>query len=210
MGSATGVFAEQRNVVQASWETYERLLAEREQHPRVLFYYDSGLLEIMTVYQEHEWVKRRLELIVDLVSFEAGINAESIGHTTLKRRDLKKGAEPDSGFYIRNYDHFQVQRELDLAKDPPPDLIIEVDITRDSMPKEALYAGIGILEWWKTDGRTVTILVLREGRYVVSGVSGALPVLTGEGLQHLLFKASELGPNEWKRYVREYVRSALL
>ena len=49
---------------------------------------------------------------------------------------------------VRDWDN------VSLATDPPPDLIIEVDISKRRFDKKALYARIGIPEFWRFDGET--------------------------------------------------------
>jgi hypothetical protein len=45
------------------------------------------------------------------------------------------------------------RRELDLLVDPPLDLIIEIDVTTDSMKKLGIYAALGFLRYGATTVR---------------------------------------------------------
>ncbi|MBO1346131.1 MAG: Uma2 family endonuclease [Hormoscilla sp. GUM202] len=57
-------------------------------------------------------------------------------------------AEPDSGFYIQNEPLMRNKKELDLTKDPPPDLVLEVDYT-SSVDRQIIYAALGVPELWR-------------------------------------------------------------
>ena len=59
---------------------------------------------------------------------------KTMGSTTLNREDLDRGAEPDNCYYIQNQP-LVAGRRVNLATDPPPDLIVEVDITRTESTK---------------------------------------------------------------------------
>ena len=95
--------AEQRVVLHnVRWETYERLLAEQADSSAPRFTYDRGELEIMSPSPEHERVNRRLAQLVLALTEEMGVEAEDLGSTTFRRKDLERGFEPDSCFYIEN------------------------------------------------------------------------------------------------------------
>lgn len=56
-----------RNV---SWETYERLIAEREERPGLRFSYDRGELEILSPSFEHESVVDVIAALVGELAVE--------------------------------------------------------------------------------------------------------------------------------------------
>lgn len=127
-----------------SWQEFEAILAEMEASCARLAY-DRGTLEVMTPLSEHEAYKEILgDLIKDLAD-ELGLNYESFSSTTWKRQDLLAGAEPDNCFYIQNERFVQGRLDIDLANDPPPDLVLEIDITNKSLDKQPIYARVGVL-----------------------------------------------------------------
>lgn len=90
---------EQRLVLHnISWGTYERLLADHESAPR--FTYDRGELEIMSPMREHEQINRAIASLVEIVAEVLGVEYDNLGSMTFKRRDLERGFEPDSCFYV--------------------------------------------------------------------------------------------------------------
>src|SRR6266542_40369 len=125
---AEAVRAENRIVLyDIDWDSYTRFLEAGGTH-RIRFTYDRGTLEIMTVSRTHEWWASRLGFLIRLLGGELGIDVQSSRTTTFRRRALERGLEPDECFHIRNFDKVVGPRNLDLARDPPPDLAIEVEI----------------------------------------------------------------------------------
>ncbi|HEY9629375.1 MAG TPA: Uma2 family endonuclease [Coleofasciculaceae cyanobacterium] len=168
-----------------SWETYRRLLAEREEgNSRIA--YCEGVLEIMTPLGEHERNNRFLDDLIRAIADELDLNLAKFGSTTLRRDDLQKGAEPDSCYYIENEPRVRGKANIDLAVDPPPDLVIEIDITSGSLNKQALYEALGVPELWHYQKQKIQIYILQQGRYVISSRSPTFPWLPIEEILRLM------------------------
>src|SRR5918998_2616547 len=201
--------AEQRVLLRnISWETYERLLADHENNSAPRFTYDRGELEIMSPSPEHERVNRRLAQLVLAVAEELNVEAEDLGSTTFRREDLERGFEPDSCFYIQNEEQVRGKDRIDLAVDPPPDLVIEIDITSPSFSKLPIYAQIGVPEVWRYDGARMTILALEGSDYVETSESIVLPPVTSNVLTELVEKSKTTRRTVWLKEVREWSRES--
>ena len=100
----------------------------------------------MVLSTKHERPNRTLALLVEILAEELNMDVQRLGSTTFTREDLDKGFEPDSCFYIQNEARVRGKEEIDLAVDPPPDLVIEIDITSPSLNKFPIYARIGVPE----------------------------------------------------------------
>ena len=62
------------------------------------------------------------------------------------------------------------------ASDPPPDLVLEVDVTRSSIPKLPIYAALGVPEVWHWKLGLLEVLRLNaEGQYRPRKASSELP-----------------------------------
>lgn len=190
-----------------SWATYERLLDDLKDSssPRVTF--DRGVMEVMSPSAEHEESNRTIALLVEVLAEEFSLDVRDLGSTTFKREDLERGFEPDSCFYIQNEARMRGKREVDLTIDPPPDLIVEVDITSPSLKKFPIYAAMGVPEIWRYDGRAVSIYRLEGGSYAEADESAALPRLTGGVLSRFVRESESAGRREWLRGVREWARA---
>lgn len=192
-----------------SWETYRRLLSEHPDSAGPRFTYDEGRLQIMTLEPIHEEANRTLAQLVEMVAEEMEIELRRFGSTTFDREDLSKGFEPDSCYYIQRLDAIGRKREIDISVDPPPDLVIEIDISSDSLNKFPIFASVGVPEVWRYDGKAVTIFELQEGEYVKAAHSLALPLLDSETATRFMSDSENIGSNAWKRSVRNWVRAQL-
>ena len=193
-----------RNV---SWETYERLLSENVNVLGTRFAYDEGLLEIMVVSSGHEAPNRSLEILIAIVAEETGKDCWCAGSTTFRRKDLEKGFEPDSCYYFAQADRVRGNDNLDLAVDPPPELVIEVDITRSSLDRFRIFAAVGVAEVWRYDGERVSMFRLEDGVYTEVSTSLALPPLTAAKGTEFLEQSRSTKMPEWMKRVRAWVRS---
>jgi Uma2 family endonuclease len=127
-----------------------------------------------------------------------------MGSTTLDRSDLDRGAEPDNAYYIQNQSRV-AGRKVDLATDPPPDLVVEVDITHTDINKPALYASMGVPEFWRYDGREWRIYKLQGNEYLEVANSPTFPIVSKEKFYEFLAVAqrdeveAEVNLREWVR-----------
>jgi Uma2 family endonuclease len=196
-----------RNV---SWETYERLIDEREERSVPRFFYDRGELEIVSPSFEHDRISRIVALLVELVAAEIGLDLESAGSTTFKSGAFKQGFEPDECFYFSgNAEGVRGKKNIDLdAGDPPPDLVVEVDLTNPSLSKLPIYAHLGVAEVWRLPGGKPEILVPASSGagYEASERSRALPLLTNDALSRLVEEGLTTRRPDWARQVREWAR----
>jgi Uma2 family endonuclease len=190
-----------------SWETYERLLEEHGERASTRFTYDKGTLQIRTVQLEHEIFNRTLSTIVEALAEELNIDIEPAGSTTYKRQNIKRGFEPDSCFYIRHPEAIRGKKRIHLAKDPPPDLIIEIDVTHDSLDRLPIFAAVGIAEVWRYENEEVKIYHLSQNVYVESEQSGLLPGLSPDLLTKFVADSQTMRRVEWLRSVRAWARS---
>ncbi len=120
--------------------------------------YDQGVLEIMSPSMRHETIKRLIGRMVEMFTLELDIEIRSVSSTTFNREDLEKGIEADECYYIRNAESIRGIEEIDLAIHPPPDLAIEIDISRSSQIKTGIYAALQVSEVWQYDGDRFTCL----------------------------------------------------
>ncbi len=199
--------AEQRVLLPGlSWDTYERILADNQERsvPRLAF--DQGVLEAMSPSTEHEVLGRNIGFLVGLLAAELGIDVVDVGSTTFRRADLQRGFEPDGCFYVQNAARIRGKTRIDLKVDPPPDLVIEVDITNSSLNKLPIYAQIGVFEVWRHDGQRLVIFRLEGSQYVAVAASAVLPPVTDAVLSDLVEQGTRLTRPVWMRIVREWAR----
>ena len=185
--------AETRTVLEkVRWETFLELAEARTGSvPRMTF--DQGVLELMTPRRPHEGSGRLIGRIVETYSEVRGIEILSCGSTTFKRVDLDRAFEPDESYYIAHADLIRPKDEVDLQIDPPPDLVIEVEITRSAIAKLRLFAAMGVPEVWRHDGTRLTMLALDRAEYRPLDASLCLPGLTTAMIDSVLARRLERG-----------------
>src|SRR5262249_38374776 len=133
------------------WTTYRKISdALTGRHVRVT--YDRGNLELMTISSKHGSCSRLSARLVQVLTEECGLPIYSCGDMTCDREDLDRGLEPDEGFYIENASRVRNKEQIDLTVDPPPDLAVEVDISRSSKSRLPVYAALRLPEVWRYDG----------------------------------------------------------
>jgi Uma2 family endonuclease len=189
-----------------SWETYERLLADDEERRVPRMTYDQGVLELVTPSLPHEKDALTIARIVDIVTAIIGVPILSAGGTTYRRNDLERGFEPDASFYIQHEAQVRDRPEIDLTVDPPPDVVLEMEMSRSALDKLPLFASMGVPEVWRCDGQRVTILILEQDRYRESPSSLALPVLTSDVLTRFLAESRTALSPDWFQAVSDWAR----
>lgn len=189
-----------------SWETYESLLSGRGETRAPRFTYDQGMLEVMSPSSEHESISYYLGLLVAMFAEGTGIDVYGVGSTTFKRADVQRGFEPDACFYIQNEELIRGKARIDLDVDPPPDLVIEVDITSPSLDKLPIYAQMGVSEVWRYEGKDLSFLTLDNNEYSKVEESIVLPPIAAQSASKLVEKSKSLGFTYWLREVRETAR----
>jgi Uma2 family endonuclease len=190
-----------------SWSTYESLLRDHPDAPSPRFTYDRGALLIMVTSPEHEEINVAITALIQTISEEMNIEWRGFGSTTYKRKDLLRGFEPDSCFYFKNEARMRGKKRLDLSIDPPPDLVIEIDITHPSLNKLPLFAAFGVPEVWRFGGTELEIFVLQDGAYYKSGNGLALPLVPAESISKLLQEGATMGRLDWIRKVRKWAQA---
>lgn len=198
-----------------AWKTYCALNdAEANDHVRMA--YLDGSLTLMSPEYVHDVPIELLSMLVRIVTAALGLEVLGIRTTTMRRAAPPgalrgAGKEADAAFYIgENERRMRRRDDLDLSVDPPPDLAIEVDNSRDSTKSLAIYARLGVPEVWRyrVQDPSVTIHRLDEGGYRVVERSVALPVLTPALIREALdrYAAGDLGQNAWSRWVEAWAR----
>ena len=188
--------AETRIVLEnVAWATFVELANQRRGSvPRMT--YDKGVLEMMSPKRQHENLGRLIGRMVEAYSEARDIEIISVKSITVKRSDLKKAFESDESYYVAHADQLLEKEELDFEIDPPPDLVIEVEITTSAIDKMQLFAKMQIPEVWRHNGHSLQMFSLVEGSYISIESSNQLPGLQAALMNRIL--ASRLTTGETK------------
>jgi Uma2 family endonuclease len=191
-----------------SWQTYQSLLKDFEQQPGIRLTYDRGLLEIMMPVDPHETYKKLIGRLIEAFTEEMNIEIRSLGSRTCDREDLARGLEPDQCYYVQNEAIVRGKDQIDLRRDPPPDLAVEIDITTSSINQLDIYADLGVPEVWLYNGNDLIIYQLNESRhYRAYEVSLTLPQLLPSEVMRFLKLSKTMGETSLIRLFRQWVIS---
>ena len=193
-----------------SWQTFETILTEMGEDRVSRLAYDHGTLEIMTPLLPHEHNNRLIHNLIVALAEELNLNLKSVGSLTCKRPDRMRGVEPDSGFYIQNEPLVRNNKQIDLATDPPPDLVVEVDFTSSSLDRLPIYADIGVPELWRYDEPVIQIYQLLEGQYIPCTLSPTFANLPLTEIPRFLEESLKIGEIPMLRAFRAWVRQQAL
>jgi Uma2 family endonuclease len=159
-----------------SWQDYLAIGNALRDRPSLRLTFDRGTLEIMTTSTEHEKYKARLARLIEVLAEELNIPIEPGGNMTFQRADLERGYEHDDCYWIAHEAQVRGRLDFDSERDPPPDLAVEIEVSRSAAQRLDMFAQVGVPEVWRFDGQTLRILVLQADRaYQPSGTSLSFP-----------------------------------
>ncbi|MBP87199.1 MAG: hypothetical protein CMJ64_10845 [Planctomycetaceae bacterium] len=196
-----------------TWATYETLLDSLgENHLRHT--YLEGSLEVVTPSYDHEWSKTLLGDFVATLCRVSRIPRKNAGSTTMKDEDWDRGLEPDECFFIgdESVAAMRGKTQFDVSRDPPPDLVVEIDVTASSDHRIEMYRLKGVREVWRSKNDTIVFLGLsKNGHYRQIKKSRHFPLLTSQELTRFVAMRHELGDDtevelQFEEWVREQIK----
>jgi len=191
-----------------TWKNYEQILNALGENRAARVHYYQGILEIMTPLEAHENSSENIGILIHILTEELNLNIKSLASTTLKIPEKKTGAEPDKCYYIKNEPAVR-GKTVNLNQDPPPDLVLEVDITNTDINKNQLYQDMKVPEFWRYNGKKLTIYVLNQNEYQESENSLTFPILTKAIIYEFISQCRNNGETQAKREFRTKIRELL-
>ncbi|HSB12626.1 MAG TPA: Uma2 family endonuclease [Blastocatellia bacterium] len=182
-----------------SWDEYEELLEQVGEAPGLRITYDNGSLHVMTISVEHEKYSEFIKSLIAGIRLRLRLNILSFGSATMRKRKRSKGHEPDASFYVQSAALIGNRVEVDFETDPPPDIVVEIDVHHDSRPRFPVYGALAVPEIWRYDGEAMTIYHLIEDSesgttgYMERETSVALPILSAQFLTGMLDRMRKEG-----------------
>ncbi len=146
-----------------TWQGYLRVRQSLSPDRNTRLTYSEGTLEITMPLEIHEFSAWLIGRFI-YISSELEMDIKTMGSTTLDREVLNRSSEPDAAYYIQNQP-LVAGRDVDLDKDPPPDLVVEMGITHTDINKLQLYAAMEVPEFWRYDGENWRVYQLQDSAY---------------------------------------------
>ncbi len=188
---------------------YESLLQiVGDGHVRIT--YDGIDAELMSSSFDHEEFKKLIARLIETMTVELNLPCKGVGSTTWRKPLIDKGLEPDECYYLANARRI-LGRSINLGVDPPPDLAIEIEISRVSaLDRMSIYAALGVPEVWRFDGERLTVELLQhDGTYHAVFQSPSFPFLPLDEFVRWIEKGQGVDQTPWIREFRDWVRDEL-
>lgn len=193
------------------WSGYQTLLRLRGERkwPRLVCLDEDVYL--MSPGHPHEFLSERLSVFVMELVIDLDIPCRMAGSTTYHRKKKRGGVEPDKSFYLASAEKIRGREKtgLDLRRDPPPDLVVEVVYSHGADHAIEVYRRFGVPEVWLCERGRLRILALGEdGEYSESETSVSFPFLKATEVADWIFRQGDLD-TAWARDLRQWVRETL-
>lgn len=208
------IATEQRVILPSvSWQQFEQLLVELGQERQTRLTYLRGKLEMMTPIEAHERCSKLIDSLILVLVDELAIPLTSITPVLLKHEALSCATEPDACYYLEDRS-LRSADQIDLSQDFPPDLLVEVALTRSNLDKLPIYATLGIPEVWRyitTAGDDVLkgdllMYQLQDDRYIERSHSAAFPTLRADRVLEFLEQSDSMGLAAALRVLRAWIQ----
>lgn len=156
----------------ATWQDYQALMEQRgdQSVPRIKF--RNGEVLLMSPLPVHG---RDSSLVADIVKALLDHNAKEYDAFTPVTMELpeESGIEPDYCFYIDNWRAVSGKARIDWQNEPPPDLVVEIDVTSYSSIED--YLPYQVPEIWLLKQQQLSIYRLAGDHYQMTAESRYFP-----------------------------------
>ncbi len=161
------------------WQQFKTMQSLIEQQSRVKVSYLDGVIELMTLGEEHESIKSVIAILLGIYFWQKGIEFIPVGSATRESEVRGVSFEPDESYYIGE-------------KKENPDLGIEVNITSGSVKKLEKYKRFRIQEVWMWQENKFSLYTLENNEYKQIFQSKLLPDLNFKLLEDCILMPSKL------------------
>jgi Uma2 family endonuclease len=192
----------------ADWSFFEEI-SRRVEHRRAFVTYYKGKLEVVTTSFLHERIAFLLATMIRVLAEETDTPLVTAGRATLRDPAQDEGVEADAAFYIKHAVDMREKEEIDLTDDPPPDLAIEVEVTRRLGERQTIYRDLGVPEVWRYSETGLTILLRRGADYQSGERSEAFPQLSPQELFGFIASGISQDETPWVKLFRRRVQQAI-
>jgi Uma2 family endonuclease len=203
--------AEQRLLLRdVSWESYLVIGDALPDRPNLRMNYDGENLELMTLSPEHEFLKARSSRLIETLAEECDLKIVPGGSMTFRPEMIRRGFEPDNCYWIAHEEHMRGRLTWDPKRDPPPDLMLEIEISRSVLDRMSIFAALGVPEVWRSDGKSLTVhLLQRDGTYKLAPGSPTFSAIPVGEIPRFLQPSATVDYLSQVRAFRDWVREQL-
>jgi Uma2 family endonuclease len=156
----------------ATWQQYQTLCHQRGKGALPRIKYKNGEVLLMSPLPKHG---RDASLIADVIKVLLDHNQREYDAFTPITMELPEeyGIELDYCFYIDNWQAVSGKERIDWSVDPPPDLVLEIDVTTYSSADD--YLPYNVPEVWLFRRKQLLIYHLQNSAYTLHQTSRYFP-----------------------------------
>jgi len=158
----------------ATWQEYQGLCEQRGDGSIPRLKYRSGEVLLMSPLPKHG---RDSHLIAAIITTLLDFQEQEYDAFTPVTMQLpeESGIEPDYCFYINHWQAVSGKDRIDWRNDPPPDLVLEIDITSYSDVQD--YLPYQVPEVWLFRNQKLMIYQLQGDEYGLASQSQYFPTV---------------------------------
>ncbi len=156
----------------ATWQDYQKLCQQRGDGSIPRIKYRTGEVLLMSPLAKHG---RDASLIADIIKVLLDYTGREYDAFTPVTMELPEehGIEPDYCFYIDNWQAVSGKERIDWKTDPPPDMVLEIDVTSYSDVND--YLPYRVPEVWLFRKNQLLVYQLQDTEYLSQTQSQYFP-----------------------------------
>ncbi len=191
----------------ATWQDYQSLCEQRGDGSIPRLKYRNGEVLLMSPLPVHG---RDANLIADVVKAlldHDGREYDAFTPVTMTLPE-ESGIEPDYCFYIDHWQAISGKKRIDWQNDPPPDLVIEIDVTSYSDLQD--YLPYCVPEVWLCKNQQTLIYQLQDATYQLQTHSRYFPDFNLQSaiarcVQIAYDRNTSAAIRDLKKYLRDFI-----
>ena len=156
----------------ATWQDYQSLCQQRGGNSIPRIKYQDGEVLLMSPLPKHGRDAHLIANIITVLLDYVGREYDAFTPVTMELPE-KRGIEPDYCFYIDHWEAVSGKERIDWSVDPPPDLVLEIDVTSYSDVND--YLPYQVPEVWLYRKKQLCIYQLQGTEYLAQSQSQYFP-----------------------------------
>jgi Uma2 family endonuclease len=146
----------------ATWQQYQTLCQQRGDGSIPRMKYRTGEVLLMSPLPKHGRDAHLIANVITALLDHSGQEYDAFTPVTMELPQ-ESGIEPDYCFYIDNWEAVSGKERIDWSSEPPPDLVLEIDVTSYSNIDD--YLPYRVPEVWLFRKKQLLIYQLQGAEY---------------------------------------------
>ena len=196
------------------WDQYVAIDDALGDQAKLRVFFIAGRLTFVSPAFVHEGSEDAIDKIILAIAVGCRLRLRPIGSTTLRKSGIEVGIEGDRVYYLGpNVDRMHGVREVNLDVHPTPDLAVEVENTHKATDAVAIYARMGVPEFWRHDVRRDALgfhSLQEDGTYAPTPRSVHFPFLAPDDVLYQVRRSGEFASyTDWFVELMDWVRDVI-